>query len=168
MEVRYQPSPPEFTIRSVISAIVSAELTSFSASIYHPPTVEQRARSMHQHEQRALLLRLFFTFIIAIPTFIISVVYMSLVPGDNQTKQYLITPMWGGNASRSEWALFFLATPIYFYGAGLFHRRSIKEIRALWRKGSTTPIIRRFTRFGSMNLLVCAAFHRHSTKRYHV
>ena len=157
MEVCYEPSPPDFTIRFIISAIVSAEPASFSASIYHPPTLEQRARSMQLHEQRALLLRLLFTFIIAIPTFIIGVVYMSLVPSSNQTKQYLMMPMWDGNASRSEWALFFLATPIYFYGAGLFHRRSIKEIKALWRKGSTTPIIKRFTRFGSMNLLVCTA-----------
>jgi copper chaperone CopZ len=158
MEVRYEPSPPEFTIRSIISAIVSAEPTSFSASIYHPPTLEQRARSMQLHEQRALLQRLFFAFIVAIPTFIIGVVYMTLVHGNNQTKQYLMSPMWNGNASRTEWALFFLATPVYFYSAGLFHRRSIKEIRALWRKGSTTPIIKRFTRFGSMNLLVCTAF----------
>ncbi|OJA14676.1 hypothetical protein AZE42_02391, partial [Rhizopogon vesiculosus] len=154
MEVCYEPSPPDFTIRSIISAIVSAEPRSFSASIYHPPTLEQSTRSLQLHEQRALLLRLFFTFTIAIPTFIIGVVYMSLVPSSNQTKEYLMVPMWNGNASRSEWALFFLATPVYFYSAGLFHRRSIKEIRALWRKGSTTPIVKRFTRFGSMNLLV--------------
>jgi cation transport ATPase len=162
MEVSYEPSPPDFTIRSIISAIVSAEPTSFSASIYHPPTLEQRTRSMQQREQRTLLLRLFFTFIIGIPTFVIGVVYMSLVPSSNQAKQYLMVPMWNGNASRSEYALFFLATPIYFYGAGLFHRRSIKEIRALWRKGSTTPIIKRFTRFGSMNLLVCTVSTHHA------
>jgi hypothetical protein len=83
---------------------------------------------------------------------------MTLVHSNNQTKQYLMSPMWNGNVSRTEWALFFLATPVYFYSAGLFHRRSIKEIRALWRKGSTTPIIKRFTRFGSMNLLVCTVF----------
>src|ERR1700709_2744603 len=79
MEVCYEPSPPDLTIRSILSAIVSAEPTSFSASIYHPPTLEQRTRSMQLHEQRALLLRLFCTFIIGIPTFIIGVVYMSLV-----------------------------------------------------------------------------------------
>jgi len=158
MEVSYKPSPPNFTIRSIVSAIVSVEPTSFSASIDHPPTLEQRTRNMQLREQRAWLLPLFVTFIIAIPTFIIGVVYMSLVPGSNQTKQYLMAPMWNGNASRILWALFFLATPVYFYGAGLFHRRSIKEIRALWRKGSKAPIITRFTRFGSMNLLVYVVF----------
>ncbi|KAG1779705.1 heavy metal translocatin [Suillus placidus] len=154
MEVSYKPSPPDFTIRSIIQAIVSVEPTSYNVSIYCPPTLEERTHSMQQREQRALLLRLFFTFIIAIPTFIIGVVYTSLVPGGSQTKQYLMRPMWNGNASRIEWALFFLASPVYFYSAGLFHRRSIKEIRSLWRKGSTTPIVKRFTRFGSMNLLV--------------
>ncbi|KAG0709615.1 heavy metal translocatin [Suillus ampliporus] len=154
IEVSYKPSPPDFTIRSIISAIVSVEPTSYSVLIHRPPTLEERARRMQQREQRTLLLHLFFTFMIAIPTFIIGVVYMSLIPGGNQTKQYLMGPMWNGNASRIEWALFFLATPVYFYGAGTFHRRSIKEIRALWRKGSTTPITKRFTRFGSMNLLV--------------
>ncbi|OJA14680.1 hypothetical protein AZE42_02396 [Rhizopogon vesiculosus] len=154
MEICYEPSPPDFTIRSIISAIVSAEPTSFRASIYRPPTLEQRTHSMQLREQRVLLRRLFFTFIIGIPTFIIGVVYMNLVSSNYQTKKYLMAPMWNGNASRTEWALFFLATPVYFYGAGIFHRRSIKEIRALWKKGSMTPIIKRFTRFGSMNLLV--------------
>jgi hypothetical protein len=156
MELSYKPSPPDFTIRSIISAIVSVEPASYTVSIYRPPTLEELTRSLQQREQQALLLRLIFTFIIAIPTFIIGVVYMSLVPGGNSTKQYLMGPMWKGNASRIEWALFFLATPVYFYGAGLFHRRTIKEIKSLWRKGSTTPIVKRFTRFGSMNLLVCA------------
>ncbi|KAG1779710.1 heavy metal translocatin [Suillus placidus] len=154
IEVSYMPSPPDFTIRSIIFTIVSVEPTSYSVSIHRPPTLEERTRRMQRREQRVLLRHLFFTFIIAIPTFIIGVVYMSLLPAGNHTKLYLMQPMWNGNASRIEWALFFLATPVYFHGAGTFHRRSIKEIRALWRKGSTTPIIRRFTRFGSMNLLV--------------
>lgn len=155
IEVSYMPSPPYFTIRSIASTIVSVDPTSYSVSIHRPPTLEERTRHMQRREQRILLQHLFFTFIITIPTFIIGVVYMSLLPAGNHTKLFLMQPMWNGNASRIEWALFFLSTPVYFYGAGTFHRRSIKEIRALWRKGSTTPIIKRFTRFGSMNLLVC-------------
>ncbi|KAG1892472.1 heavy metal translocatin [Suillus subluteus] len=154
IEVSYMPSPPDFTIRSITSTIVSVEPTSYSVSIHRPPTLEERTHRMQRREQRVLLQHLFFTFIITVPTFIIGVVCMSLLPAGNHTKLYLMQPMWNGNASRIEWALFFLATPVYFYGAGTFHRRSIKEIRALWRRGSTTPIIKRFTRFGSMNLLV--------------
>ncbi|KIJ11797.1 hypothetical protein PAXINDRAFT_118721 [Paxillus involutus ATCC 200175] len=143
-----------FTIRRIISCIVSADPTSFKASLHRPPTLEQRTRSMQLRERRTLIRRLLFTFIFAIPTFIIGVVCMSLMPSGSRTRDYFMGCMWNGNASRIQWSLFFLATPVMFYGAGLFHRRSIKEIVALWRKGSTTPIIKRFTRFGSMNLLV--------------
>jgi hypothetical protein len=63
-------------------------------------------------------------------------------------------PIWVGNASRAEWAMLILATPVYFYSAGHFHKRCIKEIYGLWKKGSRTPIWKRFVRFGSMNSLV--------------
>ncbi|KAH7887758.1 heavy metal translocatin [Phlebopus sp. FC_14] len=154
LEVTYEPAPPDFTVRTIIAAIISADPSLFTCSLYRPPTIEQRTHSMHLREQKSLLSRLLFTFLVAIPTFVIAVVYMSLVSSDNQTRHYLMEPMWNGNASRIQWSLFFLATPVMFYGAGIFHRRSIREISALWRKGSRTPIVKRFTRFGSMNLLV--------------
>lgn len=122
--------------------------------MYHAPTVEDRSRVIQQREQRNLLLRLLFTVIVAIPTFIVGIVFMSLVPEENPTKAFLMEPMWTGNTSRVQWALFFLSTPVMFYSAGVFHRKSIKEIYALWKKGSTIPILKRFTRFGSMNLLI--------------
>ncbi|KIJ11800.1 hypothetical protein PAXINDRAFT_15377 [Paxillus involutus ATCC 200175] len=147
-------APPDFTIRRIISCIVSADPTSFKASLHRPPTLEQRTRSIQLRERRALVKRLLFMFVFAIPTFIIGVVYMSLVPSGNRTRDYFMESMWNGNASRIQWSLFFLATPVMFYGAGLFHRGSVKEIVGSWRNGSTTPIIKRFTRFGSMNLLV--------------
>jgi hypothetical protein len=79
---------------------------------------------------------------------------MSLVKKENRTRLYMEEPMWAGQATRTEWALFILATPVMFFGADIFHQRSINELLALWRKGSTTPVYRRFIRFGSMNLLV--------------
>ena len=151
--ISYEPAPPDFTIRTIISRILSVD-PAFTVSPYHPPTLEQRTRTMQLHEQSVILNRLLFTLVIAIPAFIIGVVCMSLVPSGNTAKAYLMEPMWNGNASRIQWSMFFLATPVMFYGAGLFHRRSIKEVVAMWRKGSSTPIITRFTRFGSMNLLV--------------
>lgn len=111
---------------------------------------------MQAREQFALLSRLILAVIISIPTFVIGVAFMSLVKESNSTKAFLMEPMWTGNTSRSQWALFVLATPIQFYSANMFHQRSIQEIRALWRRGSSTPIYKRFIRFGSMNLLVCA------------
>jgi cation transport ATPase len=154
LELSYQPSSPSLTIRTIISSISSAKSPPFEVSIERPPSLEDRAQSMRASERSALLHRLILAVIISIPTFLIGVVFMSLVSNDNSTKVFLMKPMWAGNASRSQWALFFLATPVQFYSANLFHQRSMKEIRGLWRRGSTTPIYKRFVRFGSMNLLV--------------
>jgi Cu+-exporting ATPase len=154
LELTYQPSPPSFTIREIISAIASSKSPPFQVSIYHPPSLEDHARTMQAMEFSALLRRLILAVIIVIPTFVIAVIFMSLVKNGNATKAFLMRPMWAGNASRSQWALLFLATPVQFYSANIFHWRSIKEIRVLWRKGNTTPVYKRFIRFGSMNLLV--------------
>ena len=121
---------------------------------------------MQTHEQRVLLYRLVIAIIIAIPAFIIGIVFMSLVKDGNSTKTFMMQPIWAGNTSRSQWALFFLATPVQFYSANMFHRSSIKEIRALWRKRSTTPILKRFVRFGSMNLLVCISQPQSRTENH--
>ncbi|KAJ6613478.1 heavy metal translocatin [Mycena sp. CBHHK59/15] len=154
LTLSYKPDPPSFTIRTIVAALESANSPPFDVAIHRPPSLEERAKAMHDREQRHLLFRTLFTVVVAIPTFVIGIVFMSLVKEGNNTKDYLMSPMWTGNTSRSTWALFFLALPVMFYSAGLFHRRSIKEIRALWRSGSQTPIFQRFIRFGSMNLLV--------------
>lgn len=154
LKFTYTPNPPSFTLRTIINAISSSQSPPFEVSVYHPLTLEERAEKMQYVERRALLLRLVFSVLIAIPTFIIGIVYMSLVPHNNSTRIYLMQPILNGMVSRIEWSLFFLATPVMFWSAGLFHRRSLREIRALWKRGSKTPIWKRFVRFGSMNLLV--------------
>ncbi|KAL6309592.1 heavy metal translocatin [Sparassis latifolia] len=155
LQFSYIPDPPSFTLRTLARAVSNSSLgTPFTVSVHHPPTVEARARQMQQYEQLHLLQRLIFAVVVAIPTFIIGIVYMSLMPSTNKTRMWFERPMWTGNVSRAQWAMFFQATPVMFYSAGTFHRRSLKEIWALWRRGSRTPIWRRFVRFGSMNLLV--------------
>lgn len=109
---------------------------------------------MQQREQRHILERLVFSVLAAIPTFIVGIVCMDLLPSNHPRRMWVMEPFWTGNTSRASWALFFCATPVMFYSAGMFHRRSLKEIWALWKPGSRTPIWRRFVRFGSMNLLV--------------
>ncbi|KAF2109498.1 E1-E2 ATPase-domain-containing protein [Lophiotrema nucula] len=151
--IRYLPSPPQFTIRHIFQAIESLD-PSFTPSIYHPPTIEERAREMHARERRRVLFRLVLSVVIAIPTFLLGIVFMSLVKETNPVRHYIMQPMWAGNVPRVSWALFILATPIYFFAADTFHRRALKEIRALWRPGSRTPFLQRFYRFGSMNMLM--------------
>ncbi|KAI0677106.1 heavy metal translocatin [Trametes maxima] len=156
LTLTYTPSPPDFTIRTIIRAIEGAGEPSapFTASIHRPPSLEDRARYMQRREQKSLLMRLLFSVVVAVPTFVVGIVYMSLVPSGDPTRMWFEQPMWAGNASRAEWALFILATPVMFYSAGTYHRRSLREIYALWRKGSRVPVWKRFVRFGSMNLLV--------------
>lgn len=155
MTLRYHPQRGIITIRSIMATIHGVN-NQFEATIYHPPTIEDRSRAMQLRERRRLLLRVLLSFIVAIPTFLISVVWTSLVPSSNPTRIFFEADMWAGVGTRAEWALFFLATPVMFLAADIFHVRAIKEIRALWGRNSKVPILRRFYRFGSMNLLMSA------------
>jgi heavy metal translocating P-type ATPase len=153
LNIRYIPSAPEFTIRHIFETIKSID-PNFSPSVYHPPTIEERAREMHSRERRQVLFRLVLSISVAIPTFLIGIVFMSLINSENSIRHYIMQPMWAGNVTRATWALFILSTPVYFFAADTFHRRAIKEIKAMWRPGSRTPFLQRFYRFGSMNMLM--------------
>lgn len=155
MKLTYSPLSPSFTIKNII-ATIEAINKSFKATIYKPPSIEQRSHATQKREQRRLLIRLLLSFIVTIPTLLIGVVWMTLVPESNNVRQFFEQTVWSGNVTRTNWALFILATPVYFLAADVFHLRAIKEIRALWRKGSRVPILQRFCRFGSMNLLISA------------
>jgi cation transport ATPase len=85
----------------------------------------------------------------------VGIVWMTLVPEENRIRMFLEQPMWAGSVARAVWALFFLSTPVMFCVADVFHKRALHEIRVLWRKGSSVSVLRRFYRFGSMNLLIC-------------
>ena len=153
--ITYVPNDHDLTIREILSIIDSIS-EPFHTTVYHPPSIEERSRAMQIHERRRTLQRLLLSFVVAIPTLLIGVIWMSLVPSENSTRMFFEEPMWAGEVTRAEWALFILATPVMFFAADVFHIRAIKEIRALWRKGSKVPILRRFYRFGSMNLLISA------------
>ena len=155
MQIKYTPTPPQVTIRSIVKTINDVD-PAFKTTPYHPPSIEARSQRMQQRESRRLLLRIIFSFLVAIPTFLIGIVWMSLVPSNNSTRQYLEKPVWSGAVPRRDWALFIVATSVMFFAADVFHIRALKEIRSLWRKNSRVPILRRFYRFGSMNLLVSA------------
>ncbi|GME61192.1 ATPase P-type K/Mg/Cd/Cu/Zn/Na/Ca/Na/H-transporter [Neofusicoccum parvum] len=154
LQIKYTPNVPQnFTIRRILSTISTVN-PALEPSIYHPPTIEERARDMHARERKRILLRLALSVAVAIPTFIIGIVFMSLVSDHNPARMFLMESMGAGGVSRTQWALFILATPVYFLAADTFHKRAIKEVRALWRRGSRTPILQRFYRFGSMNMLM--------------
>lgn len=152
LQINYVPRAPDFTIRQIIATMSDVD-PELSITIYHPPSIEERSRKLHAQQRHRLLLRLALSVVIAIPTFVIGIVYMSLVPSTDSGHQYLSANLTPG-VSRAQWALFIMATPVYFLAADVFHRRAIKEIRSNWRRGSKTPILQRFYRFGSMNMLM--------------
>lgn len=151
--VKYTPSPPALTIRGIAATINAAD-AAFSASVYHPPSDEERSSDIRRRHRNDILWRLLFAVIVAIPTFIIGIVYMSLVSKTNTTRTWFEEPIWAGDVTREEWALFIMTTPVMFYSANHFHKGALKDIRSLWRRKSKVPILRRFYRFGSMNLLI--------------
>ena len=153
LTVKYTPSPPAMTVREIVGAINAAD-EAFSASVYHPPSDEERSSEIRRRHRNDILWRLLLALIVAIPTFIIGIVYMSLVSKTNSTKTWFEEPVWAGNVSREDWALFIMTTPVMFYSANHFHKGALKDIWSLWRPKSKVPITRRFYRFGSMNLLI--------------
>ena len=155
IQITYTPRPPHFTIRQIIGTINAAH-EAFEAKPHRQTTIEQRSQTMQKRERSHILFRLLFSAVVAIPTLLIGVLWMSVVPTSNKIRRYFMQPAWAGNVSRAEWALLILATPVYFFAADIFHTRALKEIRALWSPRSKVRIARRFYRFGSMNLLISA------------
>lgn len=152
VKLSYVPDAPSFTIRHILDGMEAAD-PSFKASIFHPPTLEERSKKIRRRHQLQIIQRLVITGITAIPTFVLGIVYMSLMPHDDPVAHYLMKP-WTSGLSRMQVSLCILATVVYFFGADVFHVRSYKEVRALWKRGSRTPILKRFTTFGSMNMLI--------------
>lgn len=151
MKISYISEAPSFTIRQILAAIEASD-PEFSASIYHPPTLEERSKLIQRQHQRQILWRVVFAGVTCIPSFVIGILYMSLLP-ESQSKHHMMMS-WTSGINRAQIALFIMATPVYFFAADIFHRRAVKEIRTLWRRGSRVPVYQRFYRFGSMNTLM--------------
>jgi len=152
IELKYKPKSPSFTIRHILRAVAATD-PSLVPTVYHPPTLEERSKAIRAKHQRSLWRREIMTFIIAIPTFVLGIVYMALLPDTNHTKHYLMMP-WVSAVSRLDLILCLLATPVWLFAADVFHRRAIKELRSMWRPSSQVPILARFYRFGSMDMLM--------------
>ncbi|MCJ1362210.1 hypothetical protein MMC16_001312 [Acarospora aff. strigata] len=133
--ITYTPRVPDLTIRQIIAAIAAIDVA-FEPSIYHPSSLEQRSQAMRAREQRRILLRLALSVAAAIPTFVLGIVLLTLVDPSDPSRRFVMEPIWAGSVSRAEWALFIMATPVYFFAADVFHVRALKELRAMWRPGA--------------------------------
>ncbi|KAI4753665.1 heavy metal translocatin [Aureobasidium sp. EXF-3400] len=153
LQLSYQPKPPTLTLRHILETVNGLD-AQVQASIVNPPTIEQRSREIHAAERRKILLRFLLCLITAIPTFVIGIVYMTLVKHENAGRKYLMQHIWAGTVSRADWALFILGSVIYFFAADLFHIRSLQGIYLMWKPSSRTPLSHRLLRFGNMNMLI--------------
>ncbi|KAK6002725.1 hypothetical protein QM012_001475 [Aureobasidium pullulans] len=153
LRLNYQPQPPTLTLRHILQVINGLD-TELQASVFTPPTIEQRSRQIHAAERRKILLRFVLCLITAVPTFIIGIVYMTLVNHANTDRDYLMQNIWAGTVSRADWALFIMGSIIYFFAADIFHIRSLQGIYVMWKPSSRTPLSHRLFRFGNMNMLI--------------
>ena len=92
------PNPPQTTIRTILNNI-KAISPEFSVEIVHPITLEERSKQMAAAERKKILYRAIFSVVAAIPTFILGIVGMSLLPKTNSFRVYLDEPLWVGSVS---------------------------------------------------------------------
>jgi Cu+-exporting ATPase len=149
----YKPRVPTLTLRHILNTINNLD-TQVEASIFNPLTIEQRSNEIHAAERKKILLRFLLCVVTAIPTFVIGIVYMTLVNHENAGRKYLSQHIWAGTVSRADWALFILGSTIYFFAADIFHIRSLQGVYLMWKPSSRTPLRHRLLRFGNMNMLI--------------
>ncbi|KAG7900907.1 hypothetical protein KL935_002840 [Ogataea polymorpha] len=147
----YVPNPPQLTIRKIVDEINGLS-DKFQLEIVRVASVEEHLTQLARRELWRIVRKLVLSTVVAVPTFVFGIVGMSLLPKHNAFRMWLMQPLWRGNVSRVVWILFFLATPVYFFGASMFHLKALREVRALWKR--SVPWGRRLLRFGSMNLLM--------------
>lgn len=153
----YTPNVEQgITIRSIIDVIMRRlsfnSDNNFKISIVEEMTLEEHLKIMAKKNTRHILIKLAITTIVTLPTFVFAVVGMSLLKKNNSFRRWLEEPLWRGNVAKIVWILFILSTPVYFFIDDIFHRKAIKEVRALWLQKNNWK--RRFFKFGSMNLLM--------------
>ncbi|KAK3669267.1 hypothetical protein LTR78_010841 [Recurvomyces mirabilis] len=89
LRMSYTPHAPKFTVRDILSAISAAD-TALTPAIHHAPSMMERARQMQARVRQRVLRRVVLAAIVAIPTFIIGIVFTSLVPSTNPGRRYLM------------------------------------------------------------------------------
>ena len=139
LRISYIPRLPDTTIRKIVDRIKVIN-PAFEVTVYHPPTLEERSMEIQRKERNNYLKRLAICTVCAIPTFLIGVVWMALVPETDKTRVFFEEPVWLGKVSRLEWSLMIISTPVMFFCAYPFHTRAIIEIIAMWRPESSVPL----------------------------
>lgn len=109
--VRYVPSPT-FTVRDLLAGLAALD-PAFTAAPYAPPSISARARAIQAREAKVLVGHFALAGLSAVPTFVIAIFGMVLLPKGHAFRRYWEEPVWGG-AGRGTVALWVLATVVQF------------------------------------------------------
>lgn len=158
--VRYVPSS-SLNIRTILEKVPHP----FSATVHQPPSIHSRSREIQMKEKQKITRLFLLSFIFAIPTFIIGVVGMMLLPKKNRFRQWCEGIGWWGGASRAVILLWVLATIVQFgIARQAYFQFSVQlaahslNLRIFFVRGWASLHFRRswsmLVRFGNMNILV--------------
>jgi P-type Cu+ transporter len=156
--VRYIPTS-SLNIRTILERVPHP----FKASLYQSPSIHSRSRQIQQKEAERTLKLFAISAIFAIPTFIIGVVGMMLLPQGNNFRQWCQGIGWWGGASHAVLLLWIIATIVQFGIARYELPRHLlpplnTSSRIFFVRGWASLHFRRswttLIRFGNMNILV--------------
>ncbi|KZT57329.1 heavy metal translocatin [Calocera cornea HHB12733] len=143
----YVPSPT-LTIRTILASLPPPLI----ATLYHPPTLSELARKSQLKELHHRLAAFGLSFVMAVPTFVIGILGMILLPSTNSLRVWCMSPIWGG-ATAGSLVLFALATPVYFViAARTFHHHAYIALRTAVRRRPFRLL--HLVNFGNMDTLV--------------
>ncbi|WVQ73134.1 hypothetical protein IAR50_002698 [Cryptococcus sp. DSM 104548] len=163
--VTYKPHDP-LTIRDILEGLTGLA-PEFEASVFKAPSLSERSRDIQKKEVRLLVEHLAVAVAFAIPTFVIAIVGMVLLKGDDAFKMKVMESTWGA-ANLGTVILWPLATVVQFGVGRIFYQRAFASLwphlRSILPETLTPRNQRRLPRrpstwrsafsFGSMDLLV--------------
>lgn len=85
----------------------------FTTSLVKPPSITSRAREIQSREAKVLLWHFGVAAVLAVPTFVIAIVGMVLMPKGDAFREVWMEPVWGG-AGRGTVILWVFATIVQF------------------------------------------------------
>ncbi|KAF8512736.1 hypothetical protein BU17DRAFT_53888 [Hysterangium stoloniferum] len=143
----YVPRPPMQTLRTILDLLKHSH-----PSVTFTPLPPRSLSSTSQKASNYILRLFLITLVFAIPTFVVAVVGMSLLPATNSFRMSLEKPVWG-DATLATIILCGLATPIQLGIGAYFYMGAAASIWSVWRSSSTSWV-NRLIRWGSMDTLI--------------
>lgn len=144
------PLPQHLTLRQLIGEIEEQD-PAFSVHLVKQPSPATQSARMARKELRSMMARLLLAFLFVPPTLLIAVIVPTFLSKTHHLRFTLETRL-SGQATRADFILLGLATPVQLFVGSIFHTRALKSLKSVWRKGRKWSD--RFLRWGDMNVLV--------------